>query len=442
MCPTKQGPTDDLPVVSVRPTLLRGAFRPLFLAAFLTSLTPGGSLGQEAAAGSVSDAVVNSSDPELAARASAILADVEAWSGLEAISPVRVETRSRRQLTDYLLSKLDTDMPPERAAAVAEAYRLFGLVPADFDLRSTLLAVYREQVAGFYEPDSAALFLIADQEEPMMKQVLVHELVHALQDQRIDLAALIDSDETGTDRAAAAHAAIEGHAMVVTVISGAPAMASNLGMIETVFGRMRSSMEAMVVSTSPELARAPRVVREPLVSSYVDGGIHVLRMWREFGRDVEFDRLIPASTDQLLGAPLSDRPVELELEIDGGETLYESQLGRRELAILIDELLGEGWDGLAAGWGGDRFALVDGKGGRGLVWFLVADTPDDRDAIFEAIGDGASELGGPAEVTVREIDGHPGLELRIGEFGGIEVGASVRKNEEGEGGAAGAGSAR
>ena len=75
--------------------------------------------------------------------------------------------------------------------------------------------LYTEQVAGFYEPDSTALFVLDDQDEVALKGLLLHELVHAVQDQTVDLDALTDPD-LGADRAAAAQSAIDSPSKALT----------------------------------------------------------------------------------------------------------------------------------------------------------------------------------------------------------------------------------
>ena len=366
---------------------------------------------------------VFSSDPELAALAAEILPTVEAASGLTAAGPVRVEYRSWERLESYLLAKLDEEMPPERARAVVESYRLLGLVGPEFDLRSTLLGVYREQVAGFYEPDSATLFIIDDQTGTLMEQVLVHELVHALQDHWLDLDSITDMDRVGADRANAAHAVIEGHAMVATVAAALPGETPSLEQLRGALATVAAGIEGLTAAAYPELAAAPRILREPLVSGYVDGGFFVLRVWEERGRNVPLGELMPASTDQLLGAPLEEEPVEIALEVLGADVVHEGQLGRRELAILFEERLGEGWDGLADGWAGDRFALLRGAGGeRGLAWFLVADDAEARTTIKEALIDGG--FGSPATVHDVEVAGRAGILVRIGDLQGVTVTAA------------------
>ena len=159
-------------------------------------------------------ALVMSSDPGLAKIAVRILPHLASHSGMELRDPVRVERRSRVDLERYLEFKIDEEFPEGRAELVSEAYALLGLVPVDLDLRRTLKALYLEQVAGFYEPDSTTLFVLDDQPEDEIESLMVHELVHAIQDQNTDLDA-ITSLELDNDRRVAALAAIEGHATLV-----------------------------------------------------------------------------------------------------------------------------------------------------------------------------------------------------------------------------------
>src|SRR6185436_6818121 len=134
-----------------------------------------------------SNVQVVSADAELESEVRDLLPDLAARAGLEVLGPVRVERRSRDQLVAYLTRKLEQEFPPEEERHVRSSYALLGLLPSDLDLRQLLLSVYTEQVAGFYDPDSTALFVLEDQPPQALGTVLVHELVHAVQDQTVDL---------------------------------------------------------------------------------------------------------------------------------------------------------------------------------------------------------------------------------------------------------------
>jgi hypothetical protein len=111
----------------------------------------------------VPDTLVVSSDPELRELARQLLPDLAKRAGMELRRPVRLERRTREHLARYLTAKLDEDLPRERASQITRTYSLLGLVPPDLDVRALLLSVYTEQIAGFYDPDSTALFVLEDQ---------------------------------------------------------------------------------------------------------------------------------------------------------------------------------------------------------------------------------------------------------------------------------------
>lgn len=360
--------------------------------------------------------LVVSSDPELAALASALLPDLARRSGLELRDPVRIEKRSRGQLERYLRHKLDRELPEDEARRVVAAYALLGLVPDTLDLRALLLGLYTEQVAGFYEPDSTALFILDDQPASAVQPLLVHELVHAVQDQSVELAALT-SGALGNDRGRAAQAAIEGHATLVMLeflseqLRGSPV---DLSRVQDFAATARPALEGMV-GQYPALATAPAVVREALLFPYVEGAGYVQRLWRDEGRQAPFGTLLPHSTEQILTGDRSDLPVAVSLSVEGGRIIHEDDLGRLELEVFLDAHARGRARHLAQGWGGDRYALVEMAGGeRGLVLAVVWDDEASREAFLSALTPDPGSFLSPASLERLEAGSRPAVLLKVG----------------------------
>ena len=367
--------------------------------------------------------LVVSSDATLRKLASELLPDLAARSGLELREPVRVEMRSREELVRYLESKLDEELPEEEARATVEAYALFGLVPDTLDLREVLLALYTEQVAGFYEPDSTTLFVMDDQPEALLEGLLVHELVHAVQDQWVDLGALADP-KLGSDRATAAQAAIEGHATLVMLeymaeqAQGTPV---DLGALPNFANLLRSQLEG-ARDQFPALAAAPPVIQESLLFPYLEGAGYVHGLWAQGDRVAPFGEYLPKSTEQILGGTADDVPIELAMSVSGADILHEDVLGRLELGVMLDQHLGPGSARFADGWGGDRYVLVEvGTGERGLIWYSVWDDEAARDRFVERFRDALGSLGGGASLEVMEVGGRAATVLRVGATDGVSV---------------------
>ncbi len=364
--------------------------------------------------------LVVSDDPELRAMAAELLPDLAKLSGLELKAPVKLARRSRAELVAYLRAQLDRELPADEARDVAESYRLMGLAPEGFDLRAVLLAVYTEQVAGFYDPDSTALFVMDDQPAEALRTVLIHELVHAVQDQSADLDALT-ARERGNDRQTAAQAAIEGHATLVMLeyltekMQGRPV---DLTEIPDFAGQVRPALQTLSAQY-PALTNAPRIVQESLLFPYLEGAGYVQRLWRERGgRPSPLGPELPQSTEQVMaaGAPVladRDEPTEITLEV-GGRLRYSNTLGRMETRILLEVVAGADTATAANGWDGDRFTLADQADGPALAWATVWDDAASRDRFVSTLRPALGKLPRPATLEATRIGDRPGAILLVG----------------------------
>jgi len=390
--------------------------RSVVAALALLSVVACGSTAQESGSG-----MVISSDRELADLAASLLPDLARRSGLELKEPVRLEKRTRDELVRYLETKLDEELPEEEARNTVAAYAMLGLVPDTLDLRAVLLALYTEQVAGFYDPDSTTLFVMDDQPAETLQGLLVHELVHAVQDQSADLDALTDP-ELGNDRSTAAQAAIEGHATLVMLeflteqMQGA---AVDLGEIPNFADALRPALQSMR-GQFPALANAPPVIQEALLFPYLEGAGFVQGLWSGGERKAPFGEFMPQSTEQIVTQNREDEPVDFELAIEGGVEVHRDDLGYLELGVLLNTHLGPGKASLAEGWGGDRYVLmeVDG-GGRALILQTVWDDAVARDRFVEALSGALTSFPLVAEVHANHVIGRPGAVLTVGELGGV-----------------------
>ena len=361
-----------------------------------------------------SDPRVVSSDPTLVELASELLPDLAARSGLELRQPIRLERRTREQLIRYLEGKLDEELPVDEARATVDVYALLGLVPADLDLRSVLLGLYTEQVAGFYEPDSTALFVLDDQPEAALQGLLVHELVHAIQDQNADLDALTGRD-LGNDRSTAAQAAIEGHATLVMLEHMTEQMAGmpiDLADVPDFAQQMRPLLQGMGTQF-PALAGAPRIIREALLFPYLEGTSFVQALWVEGGRVAPFGDHLPESTEQVLDRSTADDPVGLELSVTGPRLIRQDGLGRLELGIFLEE---HDADPVAAdGWEGDRYALVELEDGtRALGWYIVWEDAAARSRFMTAVQGFLPRLGSETSLDAVDVGGLPATLIQVG----------------------------
>ena len=340
---------------------------PKWLAAALAAATPWGGAGCEQRAQEIQ------TEAQLRQTVGQMMPAVERATGLTFKHHPLVLRRGRAQVRDYVIHKFAEELPPAELQGATAAYRLFGLIPDSLDLRRTMIDLLTEQIAGYYDPDSDALFIRSDIEPFQFRVVVSHELVHALQHQYLNLDSLIQQ-ERQNDRRAAAQAILEGQA----VLSQIPVLMPEQRP-ETLpagwFWRQRE-VAAQQQAQMPEFAHAPLWLRETLIFPYLGGAEFVRWFRRQYPGQQPYGALMPTSTEQILDPSryvARDRPREVAFEVPAPDAvIYEDDLGAFEIRLLFTELLGseERAAVYAAGWDGDRYQVLS-AGSDALVWYTV-----------------------------------------------------------------------
>jgi hypothetical protein len=285
--------------------------------------------------------------------------------------------RSRAQVRDYVIHKFDDDLPPAELEGAQAAYRLFGLIPDSLDLRRTMVDLLTEQVAGYFDPDSNALYIPTDIDPSQARLVISHELVHALQHQYLNLDSLVELKRQN-DRRTAAQSILEGQATLAQILVLMPEQKieslPNFWDLRTALGAQQDQMKVF--------GSAPLWLRESLIFPYLGGAEFVRWFDHEYPGKQPYGVLMPISTEQILHPAryvAGDRPDALALESSTADTVrYEDGLGEFEIRLLLQQHLGD--DSVAAlaaaGWDGDRYQVLARKGEAGadaLVWYTLWD---------------------------------------------------------------------
>ena len=311
---------------------------------------------------------------ELAALVDSLRPGVERATGLRFRSPPRSALRTRDQVRGYLIAKLDEELPPERLRGIETTYRLFGLLSDTLKLRELLLDLYTEQVAGYYDPDSAMLFGVEGADRTRLRLVLAHEMIHALQGQYLPLDSILSATRNN-DRLTAAQAVLEGQATLSSIEVLAPGqdVVANPEFWELYRNQVRTQQSSM-----PVFRRAPLVLREALIFPYLQGA-EFMYWWRrsEHGDTLPYGPRMPVSSEQILHPERyakGDVPLGLTLEPEPG-ALYEDVMGENEVRVILATLAGsdEVQTVVPLGWGDDRYRLYDTPDGPALVWYAVWD---------------------------------------------------------------------
>ena len=320
-----------------------------------------------------------------------IAREVEGIRGLrseQTIQPTIIDEEHLRAI----LRKLNAEEnPPERIAAQERLYRALGILTGETSLAALTEDLLGEQVAGFYVPERDALYVVSRSGAlaAAEKVTFAHEFDHALQDQAFDLEPLTADAETEGDRALARLALIEGDATLVMSYWAQ----EHLGLLDLIqllsesFGPGQASLDAV-----------PSFLRDSLLFPYERGLEFVLGIQMQGGWEAVNAAYAapPDSTEQILHPEkYAAREAALEVEIPAN---LPSRIGPGWTMTLIDTL-GEFQIGAwlaargapraealsaAAGWGGDRVAVLTGPEGRWLVALVTRWDNDAEAAEFAA----------------------------------------------------------
>ena len=353
------------------------------------SPTPASSAGPDAA-----DAVYDTIEEQ-----------VIAMRGLAPEGTVERQTIDEGELEALVRQMSAEETPPEFIAAQERLYMALGLLPADASLEDLTIELLSGGVAGFYRDDQKQLYVVSRTGAvgATEKITFAHEYTHALQDQHFTVFADQDGVNDRSDWILARQAVYEGDATLLMTLWASQHFTPQ-DFSELLAAGANDPSTQM-------LERMPAILRETLLYPYTTGlvfaqGVYVGGNWAAI--DTLYADL-PESTEQIMHADkwaAREAPLDVQLPDDlaaslgsGWSVAIEDTFGEFQLGIWLREAEVDGAETAAAGWGGDRAAVVNGPGGRwGVAWATEWDSAADAAEFDTAAAAAVSGLRDPARV--------------------------------------------
>ncbi|MFD2110275.1 DUF6782 family putative metallopeptidase [Thiorhodococcus fuscus] len=265
-------------------------------------------------------------------------------------------------------------------------FRTLGLIPADFALAARDRMSPLTDIAGVYDPSGKHVLLVKGASGDELAQTLIHELVHAAQDQAIGLTAYQERHPGTLDATLAATALLEGQAQAVQVLQ----------MLQSQMPDDAETYLAEILSEPVELVPTPgeRFLGELSVVPYAAGALFVLQRYQD-GQERDFAAMfdrVPTTTEQILHrdkfvageepeqSPLVGKADAIAKAL-GGQVLYQTRLGELVIASLIAQGDEESASRAAAGWNGDWAVVIQTRDGANIalldtLWDSAEDAAD------------------------------------------------------------------
>ena len=286
-------------------------------------------------------------------------------TGLPIKKGVKRKLTSRDEVVSYLTKHLN-DEDTKRLRRSELVLKKFGLLPRDFNLETFLVALLREEVAGYYDPKTKTVNLLEwvpiEEQEPVM----AHELTHALQDQSVGLQkwmkkgekdlAEIRKDPTPTDIENdeidnAREAVIEGQAQAMMFQYAMAPTGHSIANSPALVDAMEE--ETLTGTPSTKIFNdAPIFMKESLTFPYSYGMEFVVTLMQKGGKEKAFAGVLknpPHTTRQIMQPEtyLSGEKIEpmrvpdFKHDFKDYEKFDIGAMGEFDVAVLIEQYAGK-----------------------------------------------------------------------------------------------------
>ena len=315
---------------------------------------------------------------------------VVAIRGLPKKADVPLKFLDQAALRQYFVQSFEKDYLPQERESDQKLLQTLGYVRPSENLVAILLDLLQEQVIGTYNEDEKAMYLVGDQAQfgTEEKVTFAHEFNHALQDQSFDLNLLAPKHGGNNDRSLAVHALVEGDAVLLQRLWAQ----DNLTQSEI--------QQLGQGGDTSKLDQAPLIVQAELLFPYTEGFAFVRDAYQRGGYKAVDDvfRNPPDSTEQILHPekyrsrekPVDVRLPDLAQQLGAGwRKIDENTLGELDLRIWLQQYGDRGRaTQAAAGWGGDRWQLLEQAGKQAIALRTTWDTENDAREFFDAYTSG------------------------------------------------------
>ncbi len=303
-------------------------------------------------------------------------------TGLKLLKKVEYAPITKPEVNKFLRDRLKEEMPPEEIRAEELVLKKFGLVPQDYDLASSMIDLFTEQAAAFYDFRKKKLFVLESASEELQPVALVHELAHALADQHFHLEKYIRKGGANDDSSLARMSVMEGQAAWLMTEYTARLMGQSLKGSRAVADMARRT-EELSAGQFPVFDAAPLYMRETMLFPYTYGLLFQHAVLEKLGQEgfSEVFNHPPSSAQQILhpdkyfshleptAPPAAKPPRAKDCRI-----LTEGNLGEMDHRILLSQfgMQAEAPE-LAAHWRGGAYQLWERKDRSGTVLSYASD---------------------------------------------------------------------
>lgn len=270
--------------------------------------------------------------------------------------------------------KEESDVDREELAKTTKILRALDLIEEDVDLEAAHAALLGAAVLGYYDYEKDELVVRGAGLTPGVRQTLVHELTHALQDQHFELDRP-ELDDRDDEASSAFSGLVEGDARRIE------------GEYRETLSRAEQREAERQTSSAQIDPDVPRVLLESLAFPYIFGPDFVDEVMEDGGegRLNEAFATPPTTSEHILHPEKylrGEAPKTVAEPAADGEVFDRGVVGEFWLALILgDDVSGADLRRAINGWGGDRYVAWDAEGRSCVRATFDMDTQRDNDEL-------------------------------------------------------------
>jgi len=369
----------------------------------------------------------NSKDADLLAQVESLKADAERYRGLNFLYDVPVELLDPSEVSPLIARLISDEIPEDQDRKYTDLYIMLGLMPRGSDFLDSYQSMTEEQVAGLYDPKAKTFYVvdinIADMYSSVLgglgdvpgvgslvsgfvnglfpgindifgKAIILHELVHALDDQNYDIESALDEirEDNSDDTQLAYQSLLEGSATLAMNRYQLDAL-NEVGLDSEMLGANMSTD----VSFAESLIDYEPFMERLMLVPYLKGTEFLQVAYNSGGTDGinEVFSDPPASMEQILhpeeyymsrDIPSHADPVELAGVLQGWRSEADDNLGELITGMVFELNTGDQdlANRISAGW--DYDTITTWRSPEGILafsWITVWDTEKDATEFFD-----------------------------------------------------------
>lgn len=326
-----------------------------------------------------------------------LIAELSKVRGLPLKTKIESDELTPEEIKDFYFKEISESLPRQQIESEEKILKKLKLVPSDFSYYETFKQFARQDVGGFYDYKDKKLYISKAMPEEIRPFILIHETVHALQDQNFNLKDILPKEFNNSDLMTARTSLAEGDATITSYDFQFRTLGQDIKNMPDMSGLFREAVE-INFKNNPGFARYSPFLQEQILFPYLQGSSFVHKILQNYSYDKlnEIYKDPPSSTEQILHIEKyifkKDTPVYITLKtadelLPGWKKIYSNRWGEYSIYSYLkqhhDMLLAKA---ASEGWAGDQIAGYESAESKKILlsWVTAWDTEKDAEEFYEA----------------------------------------------------------